>query len=196
MAKKAVTTEETTSSDTIQNINGGTAKWYIVSTYTGHEKKVAQLIQQRIKANGLEDEIMEVLVPIQEKVVAKEGKKRTIEEKIFPGYVIIRMVVNDQTWHLVRNTDGVTGFIGPSKQPTPLSDDEVKAILAFSEVKQPSFQATFRVGSPVKVVDGPFKDFIGEIKEINQDKGQVRVMLSFFGRDVLKEFDFLEVSNL
>lgn len=170
-------------------------RWFIVNTYSGHEKKVAAQIQQRIKANGLEEQITEVLVPTQEKIVAQGGKKKTVEEKIFPGYVLIHMQMNDQTWHVVRNTEGVTGFVGPSKKPTPLSEEEVKAIMAFSEVTQTGYQASFRVGESVRVVEGPFKDFIGKIEEINEAKGQVTVLLSIFGRETPVQLDFLQVTT-
>jgi transcriptional antiterminator NusG len=178
------------------NANNDLMKWYIVNTYSGHENKVAQQIEQRVKANGLDEEVAEVLVPIQEKIVAKEGKKKTIEEKIFPGYVLIKMIMNDQTWHIIRNTEGVTGFVGPSKKPTPLNEDEVKAILAFTSVQQTAYQASFRVGEAVRVTDGPFKDFVGRIEEINESKGQLTVLLSIFGRETPVQLDFLQVTNL
>ncbi|MCA9378821.1 transcription termination/antitermination factor NusG, partial [Candidatus Dojkabacteria bacterium] len=169
--------------------------WFIVNTYSGHEKKVAQTIEQLAKANGLEDEIVEVLVPTQEKVVAQGGKKKTVEDKMFPGYVLINMLLNDQTWHLIRNTEGVTGFLGTGKKPTPLSPEEVGAIKAFSEVEQPSYQAAFRVGESVKVVSGNWKDFIGKISAIDERKGQVTVLLSIFGRETPVPLDFLEVTT-
>lgn len=172
------------------------ARWYVLNTYSGHEKKVAQLIEQRVKANELEDKILEVMVPTQEKILVSEGKKKTLEEKIFPGYVLVQMVMNDDTWYLIRNTEGVTGFVGAQRKPTPLTDEEVKGILAFSELQQPSFQASFAVDDPVKVTDGPFKDFVGTISEINEDKGQVKVLLSVFGRETPVVLDFLQVSKL
>ncbi|MFQ5492542.1 MAG: transcription termination/antitermination protein NusG [Candidatus Dojkabacteria bacterium] len=170
--------------------------WYVINSYSGHEKKVANQIQQRVKANNLEDEISEVVVPTQEKIVVNEGKKKTIEEKIFPGYVLVKMEMNDRTWQVIRNTEGVTGFIGTGKKPTPLSPTEVKGILAFMDVKQPAYQATFSVEDAVKVVDGPFKDFVGSISEINADKGQVKVLLSVFGRETPVVLDFLQVTRL
>ncbi len=172
------------------------ARWYVINTYSGHEKKVAQLIDQRVKANELEKVILDVMVPTQEKILVSEGKKKTLEEKIFPGYVLVHMVMNDDTWYLVRNTEGVTGFVGAQRKPTPLSDEEVKGILAFSQLQQPSFQASFAVEDPVKVTDGPFKDFVGTISEINEDKGQVKVLLSVFGRETPVVLDFLQVSKL
>lgn len=185
-------------SEQIASINpsDGEYKWYIIGTYSGHEKKVAQHLEQRIKANAVEEEITDVLVPTQEKVVAKDGKKRTLEERIFPGYVLIRMIINDDTWHLVRNTDGVTGFIGATKKPTPISDEEVSRIMAFTQVKQKSYQTGFRVGSSVKVTDGAFKDFVGKVEEINPGKEQVTVLLSIFGRETPVQLTFAQIDNL
>lgn len=178
------------------NVNDDLTKWYIINSYSGHEKKVAQQIEQRVKANGMEDEITQVLVPTQEKIMAKEGKKRTVEERIFPGYVLIKMIMNDNTWHLIRNTEGVTGFVGATKKPSALSEDEVNAIMAFTKVQQKSYQASFKVGDSVRVVTGPFKDFVGAIQEINESKGQLTVLLSIFGRETPVQLDFMQVSNL
>ncbi len=170
--------------------------WYVVNAYSGHEKRVATQIQQRTKANNLEDMIKEVLVPTQNKIVVSEGKKRTVEEKTFPGYVLVKMIMNDQTWQIIRNTEGVTGFVGTERKPTPLNPDEVKSILAYMKVEQPSYQASFAVGDAVKVTDGPFKDFVGSISEINEDKGQVKVLLSVFGRETPVILDFLKITRL
>lgn len=172
------------------------AKWYVLSTRSGYEKKVARLLEQRIKAGGLEDQVIQVVVPTQEKVVAKGGKKKTVEEKIFPGYVLVNMVINDDTWHVVRNTEGVTGFVGPSKIPSPLPEHEVKAIMAYTEVKQASYESAYRVGDAVKVIEGPFQELIGNIQSINEDKGKLTVLLSMFGREVPVDLDFLQVSSL
>lgn len=170
--------------------------WYIINTYSGHEKKVANQIEQRAKANNLDEEIKEVLVPTQEKIQVSEGKKRKKEEKIFPGYLLVHMKLNDNTWRIVRNAEGVTGFVGTERKPTPLSPAEVKSIMAFTKVTQPSFSASFTVGDAVKVIDGPFKDFVGSISEINEDKGQVKVLLSIFGRETPVVLDFLQVTRL
>lgn len=172
------------------------AKWFIINTYSGHEKKVSKLIEEKVKANELEKKIIDIVVPIQDKIVVKEGKKRKVEEKLFPGYVLIQMEMNDDTWRVVRNTEGVTGFVGTEKKPTPLSDQEAKSILAFMDVEQPAYSTTFAVGDAVKVVDGPFKDFVGSINEINETKGQVKVLLSVFGRETPVVLDFLQVNKL
>lgn len=171
-------------------------KWFIVNTYSGHENKVATQLSARIKANEMEDLITEVLVPTQEKIIISKGKKRTVKEKIFPGYVLIQMMLTDDTWNVVRNTEGVTGFVGSRKRPTPLNPEELKSILAFTKVKQPSYQTSFSIGDAVKVLDGPFSDFVGSISEINRDKGQVKVLLSIFGRETPVVLDFLQVKKL
>lgn len=171
-------------------------KWYIIQSYAGQEKTVANNIKQRIKANNLEDKITEIVVPTQDKIVVKSGKKKNVEEKIFPGYILIQMEMDDDTWHVVKNTQGVTGFVGINKKPTPLNEKEVKGIMAFMEVKQPSFQASFEVNDAVKVIDGPFKDFMGTISEINPDKGQVKVLLTVFGRETPIVLDFLQISKI
>src|SRR3990170_2825794 len=139
------------------------SKWYVINSYAGHEKKVANQIMQRVKANNLEGEIFEVIVPTHDKIVVSEGKKRTVEEKFLPGYVMVKMVMNDDTWQIIRNTEGVTGFIGTTKKPTPLNQEEVDRIMAYMNIKQPAFQSNFSIGDAVKVVDGPFKDFVGSI---------------------------------
>lgn len=170
--------------------------WYIINTYSGHENKVANQIQQRVKANNLEKEIADVLVPSQDKIVVSNGKKRTVKEKILPGYVLIQMKMTDDSWQLIRSTDGVTGFVGTEKKPTPLAPIEVEKILAYLKVEQPSYQTSFAVGDAVKVTYGPFKDFVGSINEINEDKEQIKVLLSVFGRETPVELDFLQVTKL
>lgn len=171
-------------------------QWFIINTYSGHENRVATQLDTRIKANKMKKLITQVLVPTQDKIVVTKGKKKTIKEKIFPGYVLIEMELTDDTWHLVRNTEGVTGFVGTKKRPTPLNPTELKSILAFTQVKQASYQSAFSVGDAVKVVDGPFVDLVGSINEINQDKGQIKVLLSVFGRETPVVLDFLQVKKL
>ncbi|KXK07854.1 MAG: hypothetical protein UZ20_WS6002001071 [candidate division WS6 bacterium OLB21] len=151
---------------------------------------------QRVKANNLEDQISEVVVPTQEKIEVREGKKRTVQEKFLPGYVLVKMEMNENTWQVIRNTEGVTGFVGTGKKPTPLNPEEAKRILAYMDVEQPAFQTSFAVGDAVKVVDGPFTDFVGSISEINTDKGQVKVLLSVFGRETPVILDFLQITRL
>ncbi len=175
-------------------------KWYIVNGSSGQEKKIALLLETRIKANDLEKEITDVVVPTLEKVVIKQGKKTKKEERLFPGYILIRMVASDTTIHLVRNTEGIIGFIGSSaetKKPTPLSEKEAAGILKFMEVEQPTvFQSSFNLNDAVKVVDGPFKEFVGTVQDINHNKGEVSVIVSMFGREVPVKLDFLQVQKI
>lgn len=182
------------------NSKGESYRWYIINGASGQEKKIAQLLETRVKANELEDDIPVVVVPTQEKIVIKKGKKQTVEERIFPGYILVRMVANDQTLHLIRNTDGIIGFIGSTskaKKPTPLNEKEVESILAFMKVKQPAvFQSSFIVNDAVKVEDGPFKEFVGTVQEVNESKGQVTVLISMFGREVPVQLDFLQVTKI
>lgn len=195
--KKKTDTEDAPKKDAQKKAaNEEKLHWYIINTYSGHENKVATQIELRVKANNLEDEITEVLVPTQDKILVSGGKKRTVKEKLFPGYVLVKMDMNDQTWQIIRNTDGVTSFVGTTKKPSPLSPNEVKSILAFSSLEQPAYQSSFAVGDSVKVVDGPFKDFVGSVSEINEDKGQVKVLLSVFGRETPVVLDFLQVARL
>ncbi|MDQ6985368.1 MAG: transcription termination/antitermination protein NusG [Candidatus Dojkabacteria bacterium] len=175
-------------------------KWYIVKSHSSKEKSIAEQLRQRVKANDLDDKITEVIVPTQEKIVIQRGKKKTVDERIFPGYILVRMEVTPDTLHVVRNTDGVLGFIGSSsysKKPTPLSQKEVDAVMAFMKVKQmPTYASAFIVNDPVKVTDGPFKDFVGTVQEINENKGQVTVLLSIFGRETPVQLDFLQVTKI
>ncbi len=190
---------ETTNETTEKKINTK-LKWYIVKSSSGKENSVANLLQTRVRANNLEDSVADVVVPTQEKIIIKRGKKQTIQERIFPGYILVQMDVNDETLHLVRNTEGVQGFVGYSTEnnrPKPLSDKEVEGILAFTQVKQaPTYQSNFDDGDAVKVVEGPFKDFVGTVQEVNVSKGQVTVLLSIFGRETPVQLDFLQVTKI
>lgn len=191
------TAEDTQTAVTSENKN---FKWYIVSSSSGKEKKTAELIKQRVKANNYDDKIVEVVVPTQEKVVIKRGKKQTVEERIFPGYILVKMDPTEEGFYLIKNTEGVTGFVGStakSKLPTPLSNKEAEVILAFTQVKQnPTFETKLQINEAVKVVEGPFKDFVGTVQEINESKGQVTVLLSIFGQDTPVQLDFLQVSKI
>ena len=170
--------------------------WYVVHTYSGHEQKVADALKQRLEAFGLKEQITEILVPTQEKIVIDAGKKKTIRERLFPGYVMVRMILTDETWGVVRNTTGVTGFVGAGAKPTPLPPHEVDAILKFTKLEAPKFELKFKVDETVKVIDGPFTDFLGKVDEIDEEKGKVKVLVSVFGRETPIELDFLQVSRL
>lgn len=171
-------------------------KWYVVNTYSGHEKKVKALLEQRIEATNMEDLFGEILVPTQNKIVVAEGKKKTVEDRIFPGYILVETELTDQTWSLVRNTEGVTGFVGTGKKPTPLSTKEVEGIKKFMALEQPAYQASFEIGDAVKITDGVFADFVGTIKEINETKGQAKVLISVFGRETPIDLDFLQIKKI
>ncbi|MEK7581513.1 MAG: transcription termination/antitermination protein NusG [Patescibacteria group bacterium] len=170
--------------------------WYVVHTYSGHESKVAATLKQRIESQKLQDKIVDILVPTQDKIEIKEGKKNTVKEKIFPGYLLINMILDDFTWLAVRTTPGITGFIGTSNKPTPLPEDEVATIKRFMSLEAPKFKTAFGQGEAVKITDGPFSEFLGTISEIDEEKGKLKVLVSIFGRETPVELDFLQVAKL
>ncbi len=172
------------------------AHWYVVHTYSGHEAKVAATLKQRIESQKLQDKIIDILVPTQDKIEIKEGKKSTIKEKIFPGYLLISMVLDDTTWLAVRTTPGITGFIGTANKPTPLPEEEVNTIKRFMSLEAPKFKTAFGQGEAVKITDGPFSEFLGTISEIDEEKGKLKVLVSIFGRETPVELDFLQVAKL
>ena len=172
------------------------AKWYIVHTYSGHENKVAKSLKQRLESMGFEDRIFDIIVPTRETFKVSGGKKETVKEKIFPGYVLVKMILDDESWLLVRTTQGVTAFIGAGNKPTPISDKEVAAIQKFMATEEPLYKASFVVGEAVKITDGPFTDFLGTIDNIDEAKGKLKVLVSIFGRETPVELDFLQVSKL
>lgn len=172
------------------------AKWYVIHTYSGHEKKVAITIKQRVEARGFTDRIFKILIPEQQKIVVSEGKKRTVEERLFPGYVLVQMIMSDDAWHLLRSARGVTGFVGTGTTPTPLPETEVKALVKFMRSEPPKFEAKFAVGDSVKIIEGPFADFLGKVDEVNEDQGKVKVLVSVFGRETPVELDLIQVKPL
>lgn len=172
------------------------AKWYVVHTYSGHENKVATALRQRVESMNLTDYILEVLIPTENKIRVSKGKKLETKEKILPGYIFVRMVLTDQAWLTVRTTQGVTSFIGVDNKPTPISKAEVEAFKKFMRQEAPKYKATFSTGEAVKIVDGPFKDFLGNIESIDQDKGKIKVLISIFGRETPMELDFLQVEKI
>lgn len=186
-------TSEDTQSSKPDNPN---AKWYVVHTYSGHENKVAVALKQRIESEYLEDKILDILVPMQDKIEIKSGKKATIKEKIFPGYILVKMVLDDSSWLAVKTTQGVTSFVGTGNKPTPISEAEVATIVKFTQTEAPIYKQVFEVSDTVKIVDGPFADFIGKIDSIDEEKGKVRVLVSIFGRETPVELDFLQVQKI
>jgi transcriptional antiterminator NusG len=173
------------------------AKWYVVHTYSGHELKVAEQLKIRIESMHVEGKIFEVVIPAQDKIQVKKGQKKTVKEKILPGYILIKMIVDDQSWLAVSTTQGVTAFIGSvGKRPTPIPQREVDTIMKFMEVKAPKYKSTFSSGEAVKIVEGPFADFLGTVDHIDETKGKLSVLVSIFGRETPVELDFAQVSKI
>ena len=173
------------------------AKWYVVHTYSGHENRVATNLRQRIETEALEHKIVDILVPTQDKIEIRGGKKEQVKEKLFPGYMYVKMELDNSTWIAVRTTQGVIGFVGAGTKPMPISDSEVKSIMQFmNQGAAPTFKEVFNVDDPVKIIDGPFADFIGKIETVDKEKGKVRVLVSIFGRETPVELDFLQVAKL
>lgn len=171
-------------------------RWYVVHTYSGHENKVKVNLESRIHLFGVADQIAEVFVPTQEKIEIRDGKKTEITERIFPGYILVKMILDDRTWSVVQHTPGVTAFVGTTQRPKPISDEEVEGIRRFSEQEAPQYKAKFSVGEALKIIDGPFADFIGTVDSIDEDKGKLQILVSIFGRETPVELDFLQVSKL
>ncbi len=169
--------------------------WYVIHCYSGYENKVRHNLEQRIDSMGMKDKIFDVVIPTQEEIEVKDGKRKTIERHIFPGYVLVNMILTEESWFIVRNTPGVTGFVGMGNQPTPLRPEEVNSIIKRMEAEAPVVSVTYKVGEKVRIIDGPFNDFRGTVAEIDQDKSKVRVMVNFFGRETPVELDFLQVEK-
>jgi transcription termination/antitermination protein NusG len=172
------------------------AKWYVVHSHSGYEAKVSQTLKQRVETMGLINKVFEVLIPTQETVQIRSGKKQNITEKIFPGYLLVKMIVDANSWLIVRTTPGVTGFVGVGNKPTPISESEVVAIQKFMSLDAPKFKTKFTLGEAVKIVDGPFAEFLGSIEAIDEEKGKIRVLVSIFGRETPVELDFLQVAKI
>ena len=168
--------------------------WYVVHCYSGYENKVRHNLEQRIDTMGMRGKIFDVVIPTQEEIEVKDGKRRTVERHVFPGYVLVNMIMTEESWYVVRNTPGVTGFVG-SDTPTPLRPEEVTQIMRKMEAEAPRIKVTFRVGERVRIVDGPFNDFRGTVSEIDMERSKVRVMVNFFGRETPVELDFLQVEK-
>jgi len=194
--KKASVKENESNHIVISKAETKLAHWYVVHTYSGHEVRVAQQLKQRVESMGLEDQILELMIPTQEKIEIRSGAKQTVKEKIFPGYLLVKMVLNDQSWLTVRTTNGITGFIGVGDRPTPLEEKEVEAIQKFMSAAAPKFKSKFSVDEAVKIVDGPFSDFLGTVENIDEERGKIKVLVSIFGRETPVELDFLQVSKI
>lgn len=181
----------------ISEVDNPKARWYVVHVYSGHEKKIAEALRQRAQTLHLTDKIVAVLIPTQDKIQIRRGMRRTVSEKIFPGYMLVKLEMTDDAWLAIRTTDGVTGFVGMSSKPTPLPKSEVEAILQYTQQDgEASYKADFTEGEAVKVVDGPFNDFLGSVDKIDEEKGKVTVLLNIFGRETPVELDFLQVKKV
>src|SRR3989344_5675841 len=189
-------TQPTVPQETPQTPVPAGAKWYVVHTYSGHENKVATNLKQRIETQNLTHKIFDIVVPTRNVVTVRHGKKEEQKEKIFPGYILVKMILDDDTWLAVRTTQGVTAFVGAGNKPTPISDKEVATILQFMKMEAPKYKTTFSKGEAVKIVDGPFADFLGSIESIDEEKGKVKVLVSIFGRETPVELDFLQIAKL
>lgn len=177
-----------------QLLNQG-RRWYVLHTYSGYEENVAQNLKQRIESLDMEDKIFNILIPTEKKIKIKNGKRKVTEEKIFPGYILVEMEVNDESWYIVRNTPNVTGFIGTGTIPTPISEEEVKSLQKRMGVEDPKFKIDVTVGEPVTINEGPFKNMEGKVTAIDEAKGKVKVSVTIFGRETPVELDFLQIKK-
>lgn len=171
-------------------------RWYVIHTYSGYENKVRQNLMHRIDSMEMHDQIFRVIVPTEEEIEIKNGQRRTVHKKVFPGYVLVQMHMTEDSWYVVRNTPGVTSFVGHGNRPAPLEEDEVKSILRQMEEEPPKVRVSYQVGQAVRVTDGPFTDFEGIVDAIDHERGRVRVLVNVFGREAPLELDFLQVTRL
>jgi transcriptional antiterminator NusG len=170
--------------------------WYVIHCYSGYENKVRHNLEQRIESMGMKEMIFDVVIPTQEEIEVRDGKRRSIERHVFPGYVLVNMILTEESWYVVRNTPGVTGFVGMGNDPIPLRPEEVSQILRRMEAEAPTIKVTYKAGETVRIIDGPFNDFHGTVDEIDMERSKVRVMVNFFGRSTPVELDFLQVEKL
>jgi len=170
--------------------------WYVIHTYSGYEESVAKNLKQRVESLGMEDKIFNVIVPKEKKIKIVKGKRKVVEEKIYPGYVLVEMIVTDDSWYVVRNTPNVTGFVGAGTTPIPVSKKEIEILKKRMGVKEPEYKIDLKTGDLVRIVDGPFKDFEGKVSEIDREKGKVKVLINMFGRDTPVELDALQIKKL
>ena len=173
-----------------------TKNWYVIHTYSGYEDAVAKNLKQRIESLGMEDKIFDVIVPKEKKIKIRNGKRKVIEEKIYPGYVLVEMVVTDDSWYVVRNTPNVTGFVGSGNTPVPVSRQEIEVLKKRMGVEAPQYKIDVKNGDHIKIVDGTFKDFDGKVSEVDKERGKVKVLINMFGRDTPVELDSLQIKKL
>jgi transcriptional antiterminator NusG len=170
--------------------------WYVIHCYSGYENKVKHNLEQRIETMQMQDRIFQVVIPTEEEIEVKDGRRRTVERRVFPGYLLVQMLMDDESWYVVRNTPGVTGFVGMGSRPAPLRPEEVQHIMRRMEAEAPRIKVTFKSGQKVRIIDGPFNDFVGVVDEIDMERTKVRVLVSMFGRDTPVELDFLQVEKV
>ena len=170
--------------------------WYVLHTYSGYEDSVAKNLKHRVESLGMEDKIFQVLVPKERKIKIRNGKRKTVEEKIYPGYVLVEMIVTDDSWYIVRNTPNVTGFVGAGTTPIPVSQTEIQELIQRNSEESPKYKINVNIGDRIKITDGPFKDYDGKVSELDQDQGKVKVMISLFGRDTPVELDSLQIKKI
>jgi len=189
-----------TESESHESVSTGAGEpaWYAIHTYSGYENKVKSHLEARIASMDMRNKIFRIIVPMEEEVEIKQGQRRTVQRKVFPGYVLVEMVMSDEAWYVVRNTPGVTSFVGSGTKPIPLMEDEIRSILkqVTKETEKPKAKVSFSKGQSVRVIDGPFTEFIGSVSEINMDKNKVTVLVSFFGRETPVVLDFLQVEKI
>ena len=179
-----------------KQVSTGEKNWYAIHTYSGYEDNVAHSLKQRIESLGYEDKIFNVLVPKEKKIKIRSGKREVVEEKIYPGYVLVEMIVTDDSWYVVRNTPNVTGFIGAGVIPPPLSKEEVDTLMKRMGVDEPKYKLEIAVGDNVKITDGPFKDFDGRVAEVDEERGRIKVLVTMFGRETPVELDYLQIKKI
>ncbi len=171
-------------------------RWYAIHTYSGYEENVVRNLKQRIESMDMEDYIFDVLIPTEKRIKIKNGKRKVITEKIFPGYVLVRMIVTDESWYVVRNTPNVTGFIGSGTTPNPISDEEMEFLQKRMGLEEPKYKIDLTISTPVRIVDGPFKNFEGKITEVDEERGKIKVLVTIFGRETPVELDFLQIKKI
>ncbi len=192
LRERLIAKRATDSGTPVEELEG---HWYVLHTYSGYENKVKKSIETRIEALDLTDRVYDIVVATQDEIEIRSGQRHTVQKKVFPGYVLVRMEMDDDTWYALRNTPGVTGFVNINNVPIPLPDIEVQSILKGMTAEAPRVKISFQVGDTVRITDGPFADFRGEIDEINQERGKIRVLVSFFGRETPVELDFLQAER-
>lgn len=196
MENAAEVVEDQSQEEPAQEEEDDDRAWYVIHCYSGYENKVRHNLEQRIETMGMKDAIFDVVIPTQEEIEVKDGKRRSIERHVFPGYVLVNMKMSEDSWYVVRNTPGVTGFVGMGDEPIPLRPEEVSSILKRMEAEAPTIKVTYKAGEKVRIIDGPFNDFHGTVDEIDMERSKVRVMVNFFGRSTPVELDFLQVEKV